>query len=44
MMTSPVEITKAASLVDDTGQTEGMIRKGAIIDKGSICASGLPSS
>lgn len=41
-MAAPVQITKASELHTDTGQTEGMIRQGAIIDKSdNISASGL---
>jgi hypothetical protein len=37
---SPVHVKKSTDL-DTTGQTEGMIRKGAIINKSDkICASG----
>ncbi len=32
-MAAPVEVTKSTDLHSNTGQTEGMIRKGAIIDK-----------
>ena len=32
-MAAPVEVTKSTELHTNTGQTEGMIRKGAIIDK-----------
>ena len=36
-----VEVTKASSLQKSTGQTEGMIRQGAIIDQSDkLCASG----
>ena len=38
-MTAPVLITKASELSNSTGQTEGMTRKGAIVDKASISAS-----
>ncbi|KAK4697441.1 hypothetical protein P7C71_g638, partial [Lecanoromycetidae sp. Uapishka_2] len=39
-MAAPVHVTKASELHTNTGQTEGMVRKGAIIDKSdSICAS-----
>lgn len=42
MAAREVQITKASSLQSNTGQTEGMIRKGAIIDKcDNICASGI---
>ena len=40
MMAAPVEVTKASEVHTHTGQTEGMIRQGAIIDKSDkICAS-----
>lgn len=32
-MVAPVEVTKSTELQTNTGQTEGMVRKGAIIDK-----------
>ena len=32
-MAPPVEVTKSTDLLSNTGQTDGMIRKGAIIDK-----------
>jgi len=36
-----VSVTRSSELQDATGQTEGMIRKGAIINKSSkLCASG----
>jgi len=39
-MPAPVHITKASELHINEGQTEGMVRKGAIVDKcDSICAS-----
>lgn len=39
-MASLVQVTKASELHANTGQTEGMVRKGAIVDKcDSICAS-----
>ena len=39
-MSSSVQVTKSKDLHSNTGQTEGMIRKGAIIDKSdSISAS-----
>ncbi|KAG8533095.1 uncharacterized protein KY384_001878 [Bacidia gigantensis] len=38
-MAAPVYVTKASELDDSTGQTQGMIRKGAIVDRGQICAS-----
>jgi hypothetical protein len=39
---SPVHVTKSTDLDSGTGQTEGMIRKGAIINKSDkICASGM---
>ena len=41
-MAAPVQITKASELHTNTGQTEGMIRQGAIIDKSdTLSASGL---
>lgn len=40
-MAAPVQVTKAAELHTNTGQTEGMIRQGAIIDKSdNLSASG----
>ena len=40
MMAAPVEVTKASEVYINIGQTEGMIRHGAIIDKSDkICAS-----
>ena len=37
-----VEVTKASELDEDTGQTDGMLRKRAIVDKvDSVCASGI---
>ena len=41
-MSASVQLTKSSELDGNTGQTEGMARKGAIIDKASISASGLP--
>jgi hypothetical protein len=42
---SPVHVTKSTGLDSGTGQTEGMIRKGAIINKSDkICASGMSIS
>ena len=39
-MSAPVvHITKASELDYNTGQTESMVRKAAIVDKASICAS-----
>ncbi|KAF6231946.1 hypothetical protein HO173_009783 [Letharia columbiana] len=39
-MAAPVQVTKASELHTNTGQTEGMVRQGAIIDKSdSISAS-----
>lgn len=39
-MAAPVQVTKSADLHTSTGQTEGMIRKGAIVDMSDkICAS-----
>ncbi len=45
IMPSPIHITHASDLDEETGgTTEGMIRKGAIVNKSSkICASGKPS-
>jgi hypothetical protein len=41
VMPAPVHVTKATDLDAGTGQTEGMIRKGAIVNKSEeICASG----
>lgn len=41
VMPSSVHVTKSTALDEGTGQTEGMIRQGAIIDKSvKICASG----
>jgi hypothetical protein len=41
MGSSPVYVKKSTDLDSGTGQTEGMIRKGAIINKSDkICASG----
>jgi len=40
MGSSTVHVTKSTDLDEGTGQTEGMIRKGAIINKSDkICAS-----
>jgi uncharacterized RmlC-like cupin family protein len=40
--TQPVQHTKGASLVTSGGQTEGMIRQNAIVDKcDGICASSM---
>ncbi|PMD33717.1 hypothetical protein L207DRAFT_517760 [Hyaloscypha variabilis F] len=40
MGSSPVHVTRSADLDSSTGQTEGMIRKGAIIKKSDkLCAS-----
>lgn len=42
ILPSSVHVTKSSELDAGTGQTEGMIRKGAIIDKSDkICASGI---
>jgi hypothetical protein len=42
MMPGPVTVTKGADLDPGTGQTEGMIRKSAIVGKSDkICASGI---
>jgi hypothetical protein len=41
VMPAAVQVTKSTDLDAGTGQTEGMIRKGAIINKSEkICASG----
>lgn len=41
VMPSSVQVTKSTELDAGTGQTEGMIRKGAIVNKSDkICASG----
>ena len=41
IMPSEVQVTKSTELDAGTGQTEGMIRKGAIVKKSEhICASG----
>ena len=32
-MAAPVEVIRSTELHDNTGQTEGMVRKGAIVDK-----------
>lgn len=43
-MAQAVQVTKASSLQTSTGQTEGMIRQGAITDQSDkICASGKPT-
>ena len=40
-MAGAVQVTRAASLTTSTGQTEGMIRQGAIVDQSDkLCASG----
>ena len=40
-MAAPVQVTKASELDTNTGQTEGMIRQGAITDKSdNLSASG----
>ena len=41
MAAARVEITRSGDLHTNTGQTEDMVRMGAIIDKSSICASGV---
>lgn len=42
-MASEIQVTRAASLQTSTGQTEGMIRQGAIVDQSDkLCASGMP--
>ncbi len=41
-MAAPVEVTKASEFDSNTGQTEGMTRMGAVVNKASICASGIP--
>jgi hypothetical protein len=42
IMPSQVQVTKSSELDPGTGQTEGMIRKGAIVGKSDkICASGI---
>ncbi|PMD12002.1 hypothetical protein NA56DRAFT_58354 [Hyaloscypha hepaticicola] len=42
---SPVHVTKCTDLDSGTGQTDGMIRKGAIINQSDkICASAKPRS
>lgn len=39
-MPNPVHVTKAAEIKTSGGQTEGMIRQNAIVDKAdNICAS-----
>ncbi|KAL8697858.1 MAG: hypothetical protein Q9224_002117 [Gallowayella concinna] len=45
-MTQEVQVTKASSLqAAGTGQTEGMIRQGAIVDQSDkLCASAKPHS
>ena len=41
VMPTSVHVTKSTELDEGTGQTEGMIRKGAIVNKSDkICASG----
>ena len=40
-MAAPVQVTKSTEVTASTAQTDGMIRKGAIIDKSSISASGM---
>jgi hypothetical protein len=41
VMPGAVHVTKSTELDAGTGQTEGMVRKGAIINKSEkICASG----
>jgi len=41
IMPASVQVTRSNELDAGTGQTEGMVRKGAIIDKSKkICASG----
>lgn len=43
-MPDPVHVTRAADIKTSDGQTEGMIRQGAIVDKSDkVCASGMPS-
>ena len=40
-LAAPVHVTKASELHTNTGQTEGMVRQGAIIDKSdNLSASG----
>lgn len=39
-MAAPIQVTKASEITASTAQTDGMVRKGAIIDKSSISASG----
>ena len=43
-MAAPVQLTKASELQTNTGQTEGMIRQGAIIDKSDNLSASGPSS
>lgn len=39
-MTAEVQVIKASDIKTSTGQTEGVVRQGAIIDKSDkICAS-----
>lgn len=41
-MVAEVQVTKASDIKTSTGQTEGMIRQGAIVDKSDkVCASGM---
>jgi len=41
IMPGDVHVTKSTELEEGTGQTEGMIRKGAIVGKSDkLCASG----
>ncbi len=41
-MAAKVEVTKASDIKTGTGQTEGMIRQGAIVDKSDkVCASSM---
>lgn len=41
IMPGAVHVTKSEDIKESTGQTEGMIRKGAIVDKSDkLCASG----
>ena len=42
-MPDSVHVTKAADIETSDGQTEGMIRQDAIVDKSDkVCASGTP--
>lgn len=42
-MPEPVHVTRAADIKTSDGQTDGMIRQGAIVDKSDkVCASGVP--